>query len=279
MMKRMTVAIAAASAMAGVCTAAEVAPAAQDGTHGWRLTWSDEFNGTSLDTNVWQRCGAGGADWCRHMSERPDLVSVGGGFVTMRGVRNDGPDKEKHPWLTGGIKNRNGPAFSHLKQGKVLVRAKFQDHQKGAWPSLWMCTVEPDAQGRRWPWNGEIDIVERLNDDPFVCHTAHSGWTQVKGHRNDPPSGGKGAIRKGDWNEYGLEISSDALIWTVNGKETFRYPRTDCGDPDQWPFVGTFFLLLDMQLGGKWVGDVDLATLPVDMYIDYVRIYVREGTR
>ena len=31
--------------------------------------------------------------------------------------------------------------------------------------------------------------------------------------------------------------------------------------------------LLDMQLGGKWVGDVNLDTLPVEMYIDYIRIF------
>ena len=30
---------------------------------GWKLKWSDEFNGTELDTNVWQRCKAGGSDW------------------------------------------------------------------------------------------------------------------------------------------------------------------------------------------------------------------------
>ena len=28
-----------------------------------------------------------------------------------------------------------------------------------------------------------------------------------------------------------------------------------------------------MQLGGKWVGDVNLDTLPVEMYIDYIRIF------
>ena len=43
--------------------------------------------------------------------------------------------------------------------------------------------------------------------------------------------------------------------------------------PDQFPFSGPFFFLLDMQLGGKWVGKVDMATLPVEMQIDYIRIY------
>ena len=55
--------------------------------------------------------------------------------------------------------------------------------------------------------------------------------------------------------------------------ETFRCPKTDCGDPDQWPFGKPFYFLLDMQLGVKCVGEVELSTLPVKMYIDWIRVY------
>ena len=34
----------------------------------------------------------------------------------------------------------------------------------------------PDAP---WPTGGEIDIVERLNYEPFVHHTVHSTYTQA----------------------------------------------------------------------------------------------------
>ena len=255
----------------GCCTLTDSAEV--EAGPGWKLKWSDEFNGTELDTNVWQRCKTGGSDWNRHMSTRPDLVFVRDGHVTMRGVKNDGADKDKHPWVTGGIENRFGPAISQMAHGKVLIRVKFQDHQKGAWPALWMCGVNKDAQGRRWPWNGEIDIVERLNGDAFVYQTVHSGWTFHKKHAKDPKHNSKAPIVNGDWNVYGMEITPTELIWSVNGKDTFRYPKTDCGDPDQWPFDNPFFFLLDMQLGGKWVGDVNLDTLPVEMYIDYIRIF------
>ena len=252
----------------------KLSPAVPDPLAGWRLRWADEFDGERLDTNVWQRCVQGGSDWNRHMSTRPDLVYVTNNCVVMCGVLNDGPDKDRHPWLTGGIQNKSGPAISHLALGKVLIRAKFQNHQKGAWPALWMCGAGKDSQGRGYPWNGgEIDIVERLNGDPFVYHTVHSGWTLNKKHPNEPPHGGKGTIRNGHWNVYGLEITPTELVWSVNGKDTFRYPKTNCGDPDQWPFYMPHFFLLDMQLGGKWVGDVELSTLPVEMQIDYIRIY------
>ena len=235
-----------------------------------KLLWSDEFNGSELDTNRWERCVKGKCDWSRHMSDRKDLVEVKDGSLVLWGVANRDTAADPRPCLTGGVQSRHKGLMGI---GKVEIRVKFEDHQKGAWPALWMLADARDEKGRGWPWTGEIDIVERLNGDPFVYQTVHSGWTIDKKHGKEPPHGGKGAIRNGDWNVYGLEVSKEALVWSVNGEETFRYPRTDCGDPDQWPFGTPFYFLLDMQLGGKWVGSVDIATLPVKMCIDWIRVY------
>lgn len=236
-----------------------------------KLLWSDEFEGTELNTKLWGRCYEGSADWNRHMSLRPDLVQVKDGALVLWGVANTETNKDPRPYLTGGVESENKGLMG---LGKVELRVKFENHQKGAWPALWMLGNDPDAQGRRWPWSGEIDIVERLNGDPFVHQTVHSGWTFMKKHTKDPPHGGKPVpIDNDDWNIYGLEVTETAVIWFVNGKETFRYPKTDCGDPDQWPFGKPFYFLLDMQLGGQWVGEVDRSTLPVRMFIDWIRVY------
>jgi len=34
-----------------------------------------------------------------------------------------------------------------------------------------------------------------------------------------------------------------------------------------------FYLKIDMQLGGKWVGAVDETTLPTAMHVDWVKFY------
>ncbi len=54
------------------------------------------------------------------------------------------------------------------------------------------------------------------------------------------------------------------------------YPRIETDLPEQFPFDGDFYLLIDMQLGGNWVGEVDPAQLPVEMLIDWVRFYKRK---
>ena len=43
-----------------------------------------------------------------------------------------------------------------------------------------------------------------------------------------------------------------------------------------FPILQPFYLLIDMQLGGSWVGAVDPKELPVEMYVDWVRFYQKE---
>lgn len=234
-----------------------------------KLLWHDEFNGDKLDGKIWSRCVKGKSDWDRHMSEREDLVQVKNGALVCTGIKNSNTNDDPRPYLTGGVQSIHKGLMS---KGKVEIRAKFEN-QKGAWPALWMLGEEPDAQGRRWPWNGEIDIMERLNSDPFVYQTVHTGWTFVKKQTRNPINGAqKLPILQNDWNVYGLEITDDALVWSINGKETFRYRKLE-NNPEQWPFDGPFYFLMDMQLGGSWVGKVDVETLPVNMYIDWIRVY------
>ena len=107
-----------------------------------------------------------------------------------------------------------------------------------------------------------------------MYQTVHTGWTYVHKHKDDPPHAAfKVPIRQGGWNVYGLEITPDALIWYVNGTETFRYPRTQESGSEQWPFVVPMHFLMDMQLGGNWAGEVDASTLPVRMYVDWIRVW------
>ena len=242
-----------------------------------RLVFSDDFNGP-LDTNVWQRIGAGKSDWNRHMSTRPDLIEMRDGCLVLVGKQNTDTNADPRPYLTGGVWNKMGAERTMMTYGLVEIRAKFED-ATGAWPAFWMLAKDKDATGRGWPWTGEIDIIERLNGDPFVYQTAHSGWTFAKGRGGAPKQGGKAGIRQGEFNVYGLERTPTALVWYVNGEETFRYEKTDCGDAAQWPFTTPFYFLLDMQLGGKWVGAVDVKTLPVRTWIDWIHVYAAEPER
>ena len=47
----------------------------------------------------------------------------------------------------------------------------------------------------------------------------------------------------------------------------------------QFPFNQPFYLLIDMQLGGSWVGAVSPEDLPVEMEVDWVRFYQRKSLK
>ncbi len=229
----------------------------------FQLVRVEEFDGGALDDALWSRIGRGRADWNRHMSKRPDLIAVKDGILYAYGKRNDDRSADPRPFLTGGITTRGKFA---LQYGKVEIRCKLKG-QQGAWPAIWMM---PEKPTRGWPADGEIDILERLNFDGYVYQTVHSAWTRE--HPTEPLWSRRAAVNAEAWNVYGFEWTPELLVWTVNGVPTHVYPNTHT-HPDQYPWTTPFYLKIDMQLGGDWVGAVDESTLPTEMLVDWVKFY------
>ncbi len=230
------------------------------------LVWQDEFNsGKTFDELKWSKIPRGNSDWSRHMSNDERLFDIKNGNLVLRGIENQNFETDSVPFLTGGIYTLNKKHFGY---GRLEIRAKLQGAQ-GAWPAFWML-----PKGSKWPHTGEIDIMERLNYDSIVYQTIHTDYTYKLGIKNNPISGVTAKINPDDYNIYAVEKYPDSLVFFVNNKRTFAYPRIETDKVGQYPFSDhDFYLLIDMQLGGKWVGKVDPADLPVEMHIDWVRFY------
>ena len=142
---------------------------------------------------------------------------------------------------------------------------------QGAWPAIWML-AEEERYGP-YPKNGEIDIMEHLNFEDKIYQTTHSYYTLNLKQTENPPHGATTPVKADDYNIYALSWYPDRLVFQLNGKETFVYPRLNGVDASQWPYDQPFYLIIDQQLGGNWVGPVDLDHLPVEMAIDWVKLY------
>jgi beta-glucanase (GH16 family) len=246
----------------------------------WNLIWEDQFEGEVLDTSRWSLISTNpnqydrAPDWKKHMIADERVYEVKNGRLYLIGMNNPRTENDDRPFLTGGVDSK-GKFF--FKYGKVEIRMKKECAQ-GAWPALWMMPEEGVYGG--WPHSGEIDIMEHLNYDSVIHHTVHTRYTNVLKNTSNPQRG-IGNVRADvtQWNVYGLEWHPDVLIWTVNGVETFRYPRVEGLDDEmkQWPFDQPFYFILSQQLGGSWVGEVEPEELPVSMIIDYVRVYQQEN--
>lgn len=133
----------------------------------------------------------------------------------------------------------------------------------------------PEGQ---WPHGGEIDIMERLNSDDYAHQTIHSAVTEYDTvARKSQDWHYTAPIRQGKWNVYSVELYEDSVCFLVNDRLTFTYRREPDLGPRQFPYDRPMYLLLDMQLGGHWVGRVDPRQLPYRYQIDYVRFYRKKN--
>lgn len=237
---------------------------------GWKLVWEEDFESESIDWDVWSKTERGTSDWANTQSGDERCYGFRNGNLVLRGIVNDDRQADTAAFLTGGLVTEGKKAFA---PGRIEVRARL-NAAKGAWPAIWLMPYDRHV---RWPNGGEIDMMERLNDDGFVYQTVHSHYTYNLGKKDNPVNYGTIAFNPDDFNVFGVDICEDSVVFHVNGVRNFSYPRVK-ELPDslsQFPYNQPMYLLIDMQLGGSWVGKVAPEDLPVEMEIDWVRHYVK----
>src|SRR5690348_16875731 len=130
---------------------------------GWKLVWSDEFNGTIIDTNHWKFEAGNHRGWGNHELEyytgRSENASVSNGLlhIVARKESTNGFSYTSARIKTEGL-------FAE-KYGRFEFRAKFPAG-RGFWPAFWLMPEHSPYGG--WPACGEIDIVENKGNYPAV---------------------------------------------------------------------------------------------------------------
>jgi beta-glucanase (GH16 family) len=73
---------------------------------------------------------------------------------------------------------------------------------------------------------------------------------------------------------FAIEWDVDRITWIV---DDIRYNTVTSGDLPQggrWVFNHPFFVVLNVAVGGRFVGSPDESTtFPQTMFVDYVRVY------
>lgn len=257
----------------------------------WELVWQDEFNDKELDTTVWTKVDRWTdadfqmtkEEWLSDLEKWEDVSNLScfsyttgdpalydfkDGMLILDGIVNKDTLTDPRPYLQGAVKSKRKFAFQY---GKLEIRAKLEA-AKGAWPAFWMLSekeIYEDLPHR----NGEIDIMERLNHDDKVYQTTHSHWTIEMKQKQNPPYSKTAKFNPDDYNVFGIEWYPNKLVYTVNGITTYEYPKLEGVDAAQWPFDQPFYVMLDQQMGGGWVGEIDPEDLPVKVFVDWIRLY------
>ncbi len=239
----------------------------------WKLIFREEFNTTELDQNTWDSIHRGGAHWNRYMAPSPELIKLEEGNLVLVGQTRIPTPEDTTAYVTGGVWSPQKFSFTY---GRIDIRAKV-DQATGAWPALWLL---PNEKIQGWPFDGEIDIMEHLNHDEFVHQTVHTNYTYNLRKTDNPKNSATAKINQEEYNVYSVERTPTEIIWYINGEKTHTYKKLENEQAEtegQWPFTTPFYVVLSQQLGGPgtWVGENDDTQLPVNMYIDYVRVFER----
>lgn len=273
---------------------------------GWKLVWSDEFDGDALDASKWDtRLYMMGkrapqlTDDAYELDGNSNLLlklvkkdgvycttqlQTGYNFMDLPGEEYDPTEtesilskKEAENYFTWPIGTIKQPKFMH-KYGYYECRCKMQE-KEGWWSAFWLqspiigSTLNPQLSGV------EVDIMEqfwRTKREPKHIITHNNHWN---GYGSQHESTGEFQVKlketEDGFHTFGLEWTPDAYRYYVDGEQTWvveaPYPVSQTEQ----------FILLSTEAVGyrnsTWEQWDDLADAVGDVFVvDYVRVFDRD---
>ena len=237
----------------------------------WRLLWSDEFNSstrTVIDPQKW-RYDVGGHGWGNQQLEfntdrDVNALQSGDGYLELIARKERFQGNE---YTSARI---NTKALFDVQYGRVEARIQLPKG-RGVWPAFWMLGSNfPNAV---WPTCGEIDIMEyrgqRLRESTGAIHgPGYSGGESIGGLHQSSSDLSEA------FHLYSVEWSAREIKWYVDDSLFLSIDPSMIPKSAEWPFDQPFFLILNVAIGGHYVGSPDESTIfPQTMLVDYVRVY------
>ena len=249
---------------------------------GWTLVWSDEFDVAGLpDPARWDydtdrnRLGWYNNELQYYARARSENARVEGGRLIITARRESlttASDYGGQAYTSARLVTRGKASWTY---GFIEVRAKLPCGL-GNWPAIWML-----GTGGTWPDDGEIDIMEQkgtsLAEKGRVLGTIHTRAYNYFNGTLGPGQGSGTAVADActAFHNYQLTWSGDRILIGVDNTNYFEFVNPKTGDNTRWPFNNPQYLLLNLAIGGDLGGAVDNSAFPMQMEVDYVRVYQR----
>ncbi|MFY9350221.1 MAG: glycoside hydrolase family 16 protein [Sphingobium sp.] len=250
-------------------------PASLAVPEGYRLTWSEEFDGgDSPDPAKWtydthrNRQGWYNGEAQYYARDRRRNIRVENGVLLIEAHRET-LDRARHPdwggqhYTSGRLVTRGRRSWT---RGYFEVRAKMPC-ARGTWPAIWLLPVR---ESRRWQ-GGEIDMAEHVGAQPGIIH--HSVQTPARNFRNGdhPTATTQVADACAAFHRYQLHWTDQWVRIGVDDRVALTVHPADLGVALDSPM----YLILNLAIGGDWGGakGIDDDALPARLEVDYVRVF------
>jgi len=224
----------------------------------WKLTFDDEFSGTSLDTAKWSTGWYGSGitpplDSAEQDCYDPAQVSEGGGTLGLTLIRkSEDCGVSDQAYTTGVVTTRGKFNFTYgFIEARVWLPAVPGNPSAAAnWPDVW-------ADGQSWPEDGEIDIAEGLGGGGCAHFNGPDNPIGV-GAGGPTQTGCPDGTYAGGWHVFGAD-------WEP-GIVTYYYDGADIGSVTSGITSAPMFLILSYASGDPYQA-------PATMTVDYMRVW------
>jgi len=263
----------------------------------WNLVWSDEFTGaagTAPNSQYWTleqgKPSDGGQNYNCLFTQtangcdpnNPNVYQDGDGHLVIvarsAAAAPSGITSARIKTAT----SDNTTLLFGTQYGRVeaSMQLPLDSGNQGVWPAFWM--LGGDLNQAPWPASGEVDILE------FIGKT---NPTQVYSTLHFPQFSNTGlGVRATDsggwtgWHTWGAIWSPNQVQFYVDDPtniygtiSTADIPSSQTGvssSTQSWPFNLPFYLILNLNMGGPFPGNVDATTTyPQTLLVDWVRVY------
>jgi beta-glucanase (GH16 family) len=267
----------------------------------YTLAWSDEFNGTALDTTSWSYANDGSCYCSQMQTYTRSCVTVENGSLVIWSKHS--PDTAYRYW-SGFIDSHDKRIFTY-GYFEASIRAPVgQVPGPGLWSSVWLLGNSIE-HGVAWPTCGEMELYDQrpsnivvtanspqpvpatIGDNEFItsCHYGVNGGASYHSCQHNYSGGLQDRFHTYGilWDSLHVEYYfDDTLFWGVN------FPivnETNFGVPDinlpenKAAFHAPFYWVINVAIGGAYQGqNINNAIFPAKMELDYVRVYQKGAT-
>ncbi len=296
-----------ATALGLLVTAAAQANASVTNPTIGRLLWSEEFNGTALNTALWTAfdgngcqinlCGYGNAELEYYSPNNLSIENVpfesGTRALAIKALRQTVGSNQ---FTSGKIDSLNKV---QVKYGMIEIRMATPQLQTGLWPAAWMLGTSPQV----WPRKGEIDIAELGHKASAWSAAGAPGpdyyvganvitWAQAACVPGNESCAASTAWQTKNWYRPSASLANRFVKYRFYWTESqMRFTVVDNdGEHDMYnqplpvntdALRAPFYFLLNLAVGGNFTDAATpaqvTAPMPATMYVDYVRVYELDG--